>query len=205
MPFGDRSIDILLVTNPDADHFAGFIELLEEYYVGVVIELGTISNTKTYQDFENLLEEKNIPRILARKGMQVTLDTEREILFDVLFPDRDVSSWSRNDGSIVGVLSWGSSDILFMGDATIKTERMFKHLPDVEIIKIGHHGSKTSTSEQLLRISKPEYAVISVGEGNTYGHPHDEIIRRLESIEVLRTDILGTVEFSVVPTGVFRE
>jgi competence protein ComEC len=202
MPFGDRSIDVLMVTNPDADHYAGFIDLLEHYDAGSVVEPGTHSSTKTYARFENAVSEKQIPEVLARRGMTIALDPEDGVLFTVLFPDRDVSSWTTNDGSIVGILSYGTTKVMFTGDATKKTESIILSESNAamlksDILKVGHHGSRTSSSDAFVAAVAPLYAMISDAQGNTYGHPHKETLDTLErhGITTARTDKEGTIIF----------
>lgn len=196
MPFDDKHIDVLVVTNPDADHFAGFNDLLKSYTVGAVIEPGTHSDTKTYKIFESLVAEKKIPKVIARKGMRVVLDKNKGIEYDVLFPDRNVSVFSRNDGSIVGKLVYNKKSFILTGDATSYTESLVlasnsKETLKSDVLKIGHHGSRTSTSQKFLQTVAPVYAIISAGRNNRYGHPHLEIINRLKNFGA---QILGTYQ-----------
>ena len=202
LPYGDKSIDVILNTNPDADHYAGFLDLLKTYAVGTEIESGVPSDTKTYAEFESLLKEKHIPQIVARKGMHVILDEARNISYDVLFPDRDVTGWTHNDASVVGRLHYGDTTVMLTGDGTIKTESLVladNPLADIQsdILKVGHHGSRTSTSDAFLNAVQPMYAVISAGKNNRYGHPHKEVTDRLaaHSIQTLVTKDVGTVTF----------
>lgn len=123
MPFGDRTVNVIMTTNPDSDHYAGFLDLLKTYSVGAVIEPGTVTKTSTHADFQAEIAHKKIPELLARRGMIITLDKESGVTFTVLFPDRDVSALPTNDGSIVGVLQYGSTRIMFTGDATKKQRR----------------------------------------------------------------------------------
>ena len=202
MPFGDRSIDVLMVTNPDADHFSGFIPLLQNYTIGAVIESGTKSTTPTYRALLEQIEKKKIPDLVARKGMTITLDAENGVVFRVLFPDQDVSGWSRNDGSIMGILTYRTTKIFFTGDGTKTTENAVMLRTDADvlkstILKVGHHGSRTSTSDAFVKAIAPIFAVISDGKGNTYGHPHEETLATLATygVEVHRTDLESTVTF----------
>jgi beta-lactamase superfamily II metal-dependent hydrolase len=194
MPFDDRKIDVLIVTNPDTDHYAGFLDLLKEYEIGIVVEAGTRSGTKTYQEFESRIAEKQIPKLIAQKGMRIILDQDSMVVFEVLFPDRDVSVFSTNDGSMVGTLSYGSRHFLFTGDATSYTESLLLTHPeklDADVLKVGHHGSRTSTSSAFLRAVTPAYSLVSTGKNNRYGHPHPEVTSRLKK---LGTTMLGTYE-----------
>ena len=196
MSFSDRSIDVIVVTNPDQDHFAGFIDLLDSYEVGVVIESGTFNKSKIYGRLENLITEKKIPKIIARSGMKVDLGSGAH--FDVLFPDRDVSAWDPNDGSIISRLDYGETSIMLTGDSTKKTESYILNEEfKSDILKVGHHGPRTSTGEEFVGKVKPEYAIISDGRDNKYGHPHQETLDTLNNfgIKILRTDLAGTIIF----------
>ncbi len=202
LPEGDTSIDVIVVTNPDADHYAGFLELLDTYSVGAFIEPGVSSKTATYQTFKKRIQEKGIRTVTARKDVVVTLDQDRNISFRVLFPDRPVQSMSSNDASTMGTLDYGTSRILFTGDATTTTEQFLirgnkPELLQSSLLKVGHHGSRTSTSDALLAAVGPEYAVISAGKSNKYGHPHQEIVNKLKKagIQVLVTKDIGTIVF----------
>ena len=122
------------------------------------------------------------------------------VMIDVLFPDRDVSSWSTNDGSVVARLSYGKTSIMLTGDAPIKTEQIIlsENSPSrlqSNILKVGHHGSRTSTSSTFLKAVSPTYALISDGKDNKYGHPHKETLDALTQlgVKILRTDLLGTI------------
>lgn len=201
MPFSDKSVDVIVITNPDADHMSGFIPLLKQYDVGSVIEPGTLSDTKTYKELEDLIEKENCPHIIARKGMYIVLDKENKIYFEVLFPDQNVSKWKRNDGSIVGKIVYGDTSIMMMGDATIRTEGIIlshndKNKLKSTILKLGHHGSKTSTGLSWLKAVSPNLAIISAGKNNRYGHPHQEVLDRLIGLAIpyLRTYQEGTIQ-----------
>lgn len=200
MPLFDRSIDMIIITNPDADHFAGFLDVLKVYKVGAVLEPGTTNDSKMYENLENLIQKKNIPKSLAKAGMSVDLGGGARI--DILFPDRDVSSWERNVGSIVAKLSYGENSIMLTGDATVDTEKIIleeypPEVLDVDILKVGHHGSYTSTRDTFVKALSPTYALISVGKDNAYGHPHIETLDTLNKlgVKILRTDLEGTILF----------
>ena len=198
MPPFDRSIDAIVITNPDQDHIGGFLDVLKVYKVGQVFEPGTFNDSKTYQNLKNEIKNKKIPETLARRGMR--LDLGEGAVIDILFPDRDVSMWTTNDGSIVAKLSYGETSIMLMGDSTSETEKIVltensKVKLKSTILKVGHHGSKTSTSSQFVQAVAPKYAVISNGRENKYGHPHQETLSTLNKwgVEVLRTDLLGRI------------
>lgn len=201
MPFWDRSIDIVIMTNPDLDHIGGFLEIFKRYKVGKVFEPGTYNDSEIYKLLEQEMRDKNIPRYLARSGTRI--DIGDGAVIDFIFPDRDVSTWDNNDGSIVARLIYGNNSFMLTGDASTKTEEIIlskynEKVFESNILKVGHHGSRTSTSLEFLEKVKPKYALISSGKGNKYGHPHKEILERLSSlnIEILRTDLRGTIVFT---------
>jgi len=200
MPIFDRSIDAVIITNPDQDHIGGLIDVLETYKVGQVFEPGTSNDSSTYSDLSTKIEKQKIKRTLLKKGMRLHLGSGAWL--DILFPDQDVSLFSANDGSVVARLVYGSSSILLTGDSTLKTEKIIlknNNSSDLKsnILKVGHHGSRTSTSWSFLQAVAPEYAVISNGKNNRYGHPHQEVLDDLEyfGVKTLRTDLLGTISF----------
>ncbi len=193
LPFYDRSIDMLIVSNPDKDHFAGFIDVLKNYQVGNIMEPGTIPNTEIYKIFKEFVREEGATSVLARRGMNI--DLGGGVYLQILFPDRDVSGLSTNDGSIIAKLIYGDISFLLPGDTTQNIEKYLVGLDgsnlDVDVLKLAHHGSKTSSSEPLLAVTTPDYAIISAGLHNKYGHPHKEVIERLAKYNI---PTLGTYE-----------
>lgn len=198
MPFYDRSLDLIIATHPDSDHIGGFLDVLKTYRAEAAMEPGVDSESAFYREFERLLEKNNIKKNLARRGMKVILDGNAYLL--VLFPDRDVSGLDTNDASIVVKLIYGKTSFLLTGDSPKKIENYLVWLSpkelDVDVLKAGHHGSKTSSSEKFLEATSPVYAVISSGKDNRYGHPHKEVLDLLEKfkVEILRTDEQGTIK-----------
>ena len=196
-PF-DRSIDAIFVTNPDQDHIAGFLDILKVYEVDKMFEPGTLTDSKVYQNLKDEIRKNGVQDILVKKGMKI--DMGGGVIIDILFPDRDVSSWSTNDGSIVARLTYGDTKIMLTGDASVKTEKIileenYQEQLKSNILKVGHHGSRTSTSLEFLKVINPSYAFISDGKDNKYGHPHKEILDELNQFgaKVLRTDLLGAI------------
>lgn len=203
MPFLDRSIDMLIVTNPDKDHMAGFIPVLQRFEIETFVESGTKNTTETFKTLEDLKVKEGATLVTARRGMKFVLDEERKIYLEVLFPDRDVSGVSRNDGSIVAKLVYGETSVMLQGDSPASVENYLisldgeKNFLDSDILKVGHHGSRTSTSENYIKEVTPLFAVISLGADNSYGHPHKEVLETLqkENVKVLRTDTEGRITF----------
>jgi competence protein ComEC len=196
-PF-DKTIDAIIISNPDADHIGGLTDILKNYKVGVILESGTLTDSKTYQSLREEMKRQNIPDILAKRGMK--LDIGGGAVIDILFPDRDVSAWATNDGSVVARLFYGKTSIMLTGDAPMKTEQIIlsENKPaelKSDILKVGHHGSRTSTSSEFVKAVSPVYALISDGKDNTYGHPHGETLATLAQFgaKIFRTDMLGTI------------
>lgn len=198
MPLLDRSIDSVIMTHPDQDHIGGFADVLKLYKVSSVFEPGVYGDSKTYQNLEKEIQNKKIPHFLARKGTRLDLGGGVYLYF--IFPDRDVYDWETNDASVVAKLVYGENTFIFTGDATTQTEKLIlennkDEFLDVDFLKVGHHGSRTSTSYDFVKTLSPEYALISDGKNNKYGHPHQEVLDLLSEfgVKVLRTDELGTV------------
>ena len=196
-PF-DRTLDGIIMTNPDQDHIGGFADVLKTYKVDMAFEPGTINDSKTYQNLQAEIKNKNIPNILAKKGMRLHIGGGAVI--DILFPDQDVRTWANNDGSIVARLSYGSTSVMLTGDSTMATEKIILGGNSAAalkstVLKVGHHGSRTSTSGEFVKAVSPSYALISDGKDNNYGHPHPDTLNTLSSlgIKIFRTDLLGTI------------
>lgn len=189
MPLFDRSIDMVIATHADADHIGGLPSVIDNYQVSNILENGYVGETKIYKKLEEKIIEKNIPKDIAKKGMHIILDEKENIYLDILFPDRDVSKMKTNDGSIVSRLVYGHQSVMLTGDATLYTENIIlqnENSTDLKssILKLGHHGSHTSSSIAWLSAISPSYAIISAGLDNKYGHPHKDILSRLEDLQI---------------------
>ncbi len=205
MPFYDRTIDAIIATHPDADHVTGLIDVLDNYEVGLALEPGVEGTTETYKTLEEKIAiEPGLTKILARRGMVV--DLGGGVKLQILFPDRDVSGWETNDASIVARLVYGQNEFLFTADSPQKMEKYLISIQpqgdalgklESDVLKPGHHGSKTSTAPEYVAAVKPQYAVISAGLNNKYGHPHQITLDTLEKagVKILRTDTDGRIVF----------
>lgn len=200
MPFWDKSIDLLILTHPHADHLSGLLSVLKRYRVGMVLESGVEHSIPEYQEWRRALEEKQIKRVVAEVGQMVHAGSSTELF--VLAPLENFDGVSRknvHDGTVITRLAHGENSILFMGDAEKHLE--FKLLDsslawlDVDILKVGHHGSKTSSYDAFLHAVSPEYAIIQSGRKNRYGHPTQEVLDRLAAVgaTILRNDLSGDI------------
>lgn len=206
MPFWDRSIDVLILTHPDADHLNGALEILKRYDVGLVIESGVNHSIPEYEEWHKIIKEKGIPVHVAASGEKI--DFGDGVNFDIYTPFESFlgsSPSNVHNAMVTGRLVYASSSVLFTGDAEKSLEyRLVSEslnskflILNSDILKVGHHGSKNSTSEEFLKAVSPAVAVISVGRKNIYGHPHQEVLDRLNAlgIKIFRTDLNGDIKF----------
>ncbi len=206
MPFYDRSIDVVIATHADQDHVGGLPDVLKKYKVNIFMEPGVPGESSSYKEVEKIVASSNssgggagIKKILARRGMNVDLGDGT--ILQILFPVIDSPSTDTNMSSIVAKLVYGENEFMLTGDAPQAVEN---YLVDTEgtllqsdVLKAGHHGSKTSTSQVFVSAVSPQYAVISVGKDNKYGHPNQETLDTLRNFgaKILRTDQLGDIVF----------
>jgi beta-lactamase superfamily II metal-dependent hydrolase len=203
---GDTSIDIVLATHPDADHIGGLPMIIENYSVGEFIEPGVAATSKLYETLIGDIATNKVPYVLARTGMHITLDTERGITFTVLAPALIYEGEDTNDASIVGILKYGEKEFMLTGDAGVAAEKeilenrsglsALKNI-SADVLKLGHHGSRTSTSAAFLEAVRPSTAIVSAGCDNSYGHPHNEVVERVAAQKILTfsTCTSGTITF----------
>lgn len=193
---GISDIDLLISTHPHEDHVGGLVSVLQQFPVIEVIDPGIVHTTKTFEDYLNLIYSKNIKFTEGRAGM--SRDWGNNTRLEILHPSSPSSSY-LNDASIVAKLTFGQVSFLFTGDAEEPSERQIllqsRVQPISTVLKVGHHGSNSSTSAAFLQAVDPEIAVIMVGKGNTYGHPHEETLQKLSAagVDIYRTDISGDI------------
>jgi len=198
MPFYDRTIDLLILTHPDADHITGLVSALEYYDVKYILTSGIENDTAVYKKWRDLIKEKNIPLILAQSGQKIFLD--QDIFLEIIWPEQSlIESFSKptNNASVVGRLVYGDIEFLLTGDIEKKVEQhlISQNLNlESDIFKVPHHGSKTSSSYNFIKMINPQISVISVGEDNRYKHPNDEVLERLKDSVIYRTDKDGDIK-----------
>ena len=175
--------------------------MLKKYNIGEIMESGVVADTPVYQELEKTINNTDTRKILATRGTRINMGGN--IFIDVLLPAVNNQNLSPHDGMVVLKINYGQNSFLLTGDIEEKMEKYLISLDNQpvgglksDVLKIGHHGSKTSTSETFLGYIDPDYAIISVGADNRYGHPHQEILDRLEQfdISVLRTDERGMIK-----------
>lgn len=201
MPFFDRTIDLVILTHPEKDHIAGLFEVLKRYKIKTILWTGVVRDTNEWQEWVNLIKKEKADIKIAQKGERIILKKENpEIFIDILSPEENLegkeSKNTSNDTSIVASLKVGENSFLFTGDIGEPTEKkLAEESINADILKIAHHGSKYSSSEEFLNKVAPTVAVISVGENN-YGHPTKDVLAKLNNfgIKLLRTDEDGDIK-----------
>jgi len=191
--YGIRKFDYVIATHPHEDHIGGLDKVVDNFEIGCVYMPDATSNSKTFADFLDSIENKNITVKKATAG--VTVIDEDKINMVFVAPNSDYYE-ETNDFSAVARLTYNGCSFLFTGDAEAFSEReMLKNGMSLKanVLKVGHHGSSTSSTYKFLKKVDPDYAIIEVGEDNEYGHPHRETLKALEGVEVYRTDKHGTI------------
>lgn len=197
MPFWDRTIDLIILTHPERDHLAGLIEVLKRYKVENVLWTGLFRDTEKYREWMRVLDEEGARVIIAKAGQKFDI-----CYCEVLYPLESLEGQeveNSNNTSIVIRLDFGETSFLFTGDASKSIERKLINLAeqlDSDVLKVGHHGSKTSSAPEFIEAVSPQIAVITVGKENKYGHPHQEVLETLTKygIRILRTDQDGDIK-----------
>lgn len=194
---GIKQIDYLIGTHPHEDHIGGLDTVIENFSIGKVYMPGVNHSTKTFEDVLEAVQAKGLKITTAKAGVQLINNAD---LTAVLLAPQSSTYDSLNNYSAVIKITYGQVSFLFAGDAEEQSE--FEMLASsnincqADVLKVGHHGSNSSTSAEFLKAVEPKFAVISVGNGNNYGHPHKEILERLNGVELYRTDINGNIVFT---------
>lgn len=200
MPFFDKSLDLVVLTHPQADHLSGLIEIFKRYKIDNVLLTGVNYDSFHYDEFLNELLSTDAEIFVANEKTDFVVG---EVLIDVIYPFEQLlldDFKEVNNSSVVILVNYKDKTILLTGDMEEKIEKELVergNLGHVDILKIGHHGSKSSSSMEFLQAVKPEIAVIQVGK-NSFGHPTDEAIQRLKDVgvkRIYRNDLDGRVEF----------
>jgi len=200
LSFFDQTIDLFILTHPHLDHFGGLFEILNKYDVKQVMMTGVASENPLYQELINEIKELNIPIIFPLNTKDIQIGTNSYL--DILHPNQSFVGQevdNLNNSSIVLKLVGGNlCQILLTGDAEHELEKeiiLSGQDLNCPIFKLGHHGSRTATSDEFLNAIKPETAIISAGLDNKFGHPHQETMDKITNLEVLET-MNGTIRFS---------
>ncbi len=197
MPFYDREIDVVVATHPHADHIAGLINVLERYEVKNILQAKENYNSPVMAAWKDIVENEKAKEIEATAGK--VIDLGNEVFLKIIYPKESLEGQTvknPNNNSVVMMLDYKDTEILLVGDIESKIEKeLLGDNIDADILKVGHHGSKTSTTADFLEKVSPQAAFIEVGSKNKFGHPHLDVLSRLEKsgIKYYRTDLDGTM------------
>lgn len=191
----EDTLDYVVATHPHSDHIGGMNAVLKSFQVKSVYMPKVSHTTKTYETLLTTIQNMGLKVNTAKAG--VTILSADNVTINVLAPVKDKYA-DLNDWSAVIKLTYGSTSFLFAGDATEVSEQEITGNLKTDVLKVGHHGSRYSTTDSFLSKASPKYAVISVGKDNSYGHPMAETLNKLKkaNISVYRTDLSGTITFT---------
>jgi len=199
MPRLDRTIDIVLATHPDKDHIGGLVDVLGRYQVDNIILTENINDTAVARSFSAAVETEGATTLMARAGQEIIIGASTSLM--IYSPATNPQVWESNTASIVVQLRYGDVEFMLTGDASVNIEeyltKKYGDILESEVLKLGHHGSRTSTADLFLDTVAPLYAVASAGKDNSYGHPHTEVLDKLtkRSIKLVSTAESGTIVF----------
>lgn len=186
---GYTKIDYIIVSHFDSDHFQGCAKIMEELQVKTVIISKQVETSENYEKFKEIVKNKKIKVIVVGEGDRINI--ENDFYFDILWPKKSkvISENTLNNNSIVCKLNYKNFSVMFTGDIEDIAEKKILEsysgrlqIFDSTILKVGHHGSKTSSSQEFLNTVKPQIALIGVGENNKFGHPNSQVVERLEKL-----------------------
>jgi len=219
IPFWDRDLEMVVLTHPEYDHITGLVSVIDRYNVRQIVSNSLLTESGVFSNFRSGVIAREIPVYSPKIGDKIKIgNLEMEILFPLEKLGEEIV-WEKagepavlgltsftgdfNKTAIVFELKYDQFEALFTGDIGVEQEKEINgELESIEVLKVAHHGSKYSTSEEFLEKIKPSLAVISVGASNRYGHPTSEVLQRLSKLDlpagrqvkILRTDIDGEVE-----------
>ena len=200
MPFYDRDIDVVIASHPHSDHIMGLIDVLDRYNVSNIVEAKESYNSPQFWMWEDMIKKEGAREIDAIAN--TVIDLGDGVVLKLLHPLQSVAGTQTktpHDDVVVAMLEYGSFRVLLTGDMEAKVENKLISLGDdlkADILKVGHHGSKTSSSEEFLKAVNPKFGFIEVGANNQYHLPAPEILQRLDNfgIKYYRTDVDGDRE-----------
>ncbi len=202
IPWWNKNINLMIITHPHDDHILGMISVLKKYKVDQIMYTGILHSSPVYSELLELIQSKNIPLIIPRENQVINFG--ENCFIKVIFPweslqGREIEN--INNSSIVSQLDCLNYKFLFTGDAEIEVENEISEKNiniKSDVLKIGHHGSITSSQEEFLEKVSPQIAVIMVGEDNKFNHPNLRTIKKLERLNIksFRTDLDGTIDIT---------
>ncbi len=199
LPWFDRTLDIVLGTHPDKDHIGGLVDVLQRFKVGQIITTENKGETMVASTFQHALINEGVPVMMARASQVYQIGASTTLT--IFSPASNPVMLESNTASIVAKLSYGEIDFMLTGDAPSSIEeylvKTYGSQLQSEVLKLGHHGSKTSSSDMFLDTVKPTHAVVSTAKDNTYGHPFPAVVEAVETrgITLRNTGDIGSIHF----------
>lgn len=209
LPIFTKDIDILIATHDDSDHITGLIDVLKRYSVKVLVY--SLPNSESFLSQELLKQAKLKNTKLVEITKPVIIKSSDGLIIKILFPVKDMNGSESNEASIVTQFIFGNNKFLLTGDLPQTGEifliRKYSTNLQSDILKLGHHGSDTSTHPELLQTVRPEVAIVSAGKNNSFGHPHKIVLDLAEKfgIKILRTDQDGTINIYSNGINIWKE
>lgn len=199
--YGIDKLDVVIATHPHSDHIGSMQKIIENYDIGRVYMPDKIHTSKTFENLLLAIEKKGLEIDIAEAGGKIDLDNA----IDLKFVSPNGSFEDINNNSAVLKLAYKDTSFLFTGDMETMAEKLIDDNIDVDVLKVGHHGSNTSSSKEFLNRVTPTIAVISVGKDNKYNHPSQDIVDRLNGmgVQVYRTDEKGNI--TIISDGINME
>ena len=193
---GIEKLDLVVATHPDADHIGGMDKVIKNFDIDVFAMPDVSAKTNQYKQIQRELKAKKMKATRLYQGDEVQIDDD--IDFEILSPVKGKKYDDTNEYSIVTKIMYKDTSFILMGDATMENEvDIINNVPDIDIdvLKLGHHGSSTSSSDYFITKTSPNIAIISCGKNNKYGHPHQEVMRVLKKhgVTPYRTDEMGDI------------
>ncbi len=201
-PF-ERYIDLIVLSHPQTDHFTGLIDVLKRYQAGAFISNGQEGTAQSFKDLEKIIKGNKIKTLILSEGDKIRY---QDNYFEILSPSKNLLlSNELNDATLVMKLTSQNFKTLFTGDTSSLVENYLlqKYDLDIDVLKVAHHGSKFSSTENFLKSISPKISIIEVGK-NSYGHPTEEVLNRLSMIgtQIFRTDQDGTIKLIINDRGI---
>lgn len=189
---GYTDIDYVIGTHPHTDHIGGLADVINTFNVTSIYMPKAVSTSKTYENLLETIKDKGLSIHTGKAGVEVL--SEDNLSIEMLAPNAEKYS-SMNNYSIVLKITYGNISFLYTGDAEALSEKEITADVEADVLKVGHHGSDTSSSDDFLARVNPSYAIISVGANNSYNHPSSSTIEKLEKYtnNIYRTDLNGSI------------
>ena len=198
LPFWDRYIDLVILTHPEHDHISGLIEVIKRYKIGGILTTGVVRETAEYKEWRKVIKEEGIPIYIAQSDGIINLDNNINLF--ILHPFESLAGQKTkrvNNASIVAQLVYKDFELLLTGDIEKKIEKALVGSGinlQSDILKVPHHGSKTSSTKSFIGAVSPIVAVIQAGKDNSYGHPHQAVLDILNNVATFCTAQHGDIE-----------